>query len=375
MSDSTSFPLPGANQGQNLPADFDAAAAAASEKSHTPENSPESEPRATNDAAPSAEQSACAKASPRESGVDRRRKRRALISAPVRVRGLHCTDGGPDEISTTIDVSRIGVLFLTQFADYKRGMEVVVTFPYSNAPTAIHAEQPGRVARIVELPDGRRAVAIALGAGITEDLMVDAGGREIVDADGRDLVDAGGRQLAVESAPAAAGPALGTVRPLVLAVDADDMVRNSLKIFLTNEGYDVIALNNCPDAYEVLKMYTPALVIAEVEGEGLPGFALCAHVKETPGLRRIPVVLTTSSGYPSDYSNAHSLGAVVCMAKPYKQERLGHVVRLLAPQPQWKLEPAPAPRASACTNGGANAAKCRNGGDSASTKRWRFRFS
>jgi len=40
-------------------------------------------------------------------------------------------------------------------------------------------------------------------------------------------------------------------------------------------------------------------------------------------------MLMTSSAYPSDYSSAHSVGAVVCMAKPYKQERLGHVVRLL----------------------------------------------
>jgi hypothetical protein len=43
------------------------------------------------------------------------------------------------------------------------------------------------------------------------------------------------------------------------------------------------------------------------------------------------VMLLTSSAYPSDYSNAHSLGAVVCMAKPFRQERLGHMVRLLAP--------------------------------------------
>src|ERR1700747_2959620 len=34
---------------------------------------------------------------------DRRRRRRALISAPVRVRGINVTDAGVDEISTTID--------------------------------------------------------------------------------------------------------------------------------------------------------------------------------------------------------------------------------------------------------------------------------
>ncbi len=122
-------------------------------------------------------------------------------------------------------------------------------------------------------------------------------------------------------------------RPLVLVVDADEMIRATLKAYLGGEGYDVMAVSNCPDAREVLNMFTPALVIAEVEGDGLPGYDLCAHVKQSPRLKHVPVVLTTSSGYPSDYANAHSLGAVVCMTKPYKQERLGHVVRLLAPPP------------------------------------------
>jgi CheY-like chemotaxis protein len=107
-------------------------------------------------------------------------------------------------------------------------------------------------------------------------------------------------------------------------------------MYLQNEGYEVIAVNNANDAREVLNMFMPAMIVAEIEGEGdlLPGLDLCAHVKSSPSLRRIPVVLTSRSAYPSDYSNAHSLGAVVCMAKPYKQERLGHIVRLLAPLPE-----------------------------------------
>jgi CheY-like chemotaxis protein len=110
---------------------------------------------------------------------------------------------------------------------------------------------------------------------------------------------------------------------------------------LQNEGYEVIAVSTASDAREVLNMFMPAMIVAEMEGEGdsMPGLDLCAHVKSSPSLKKIPVVLTSRSGYPSDYSNAHSLGAVVCMAKPYKMERLGHIVRLLAPLPE-QLQPA-----------------------------------
>lgn len=305
--------------------------------------------------------------SPRnEQPSDRRKRRRALISAPVRVRGINVTDAVVDEISTTIDVSRAGILFLSPSPNYARGMEVAVIFPYSSAPAALHAEQPGRVVRAIGTPDGRYAVAIALGEGIGED---------IVDSCGRKLTDSSAtiRIAAAPLASARHSREPNSMRPLVLVVDADEIARTTLKSYLAGEGYDVMATSNCMDAREVLNMFTPALVIAEIEGEGLPGCDLCAHVKAHPRLRHIPVVLTTTSGYPSDYSNAHSLGAVVCMTKPYKQERLGHVVRLLAPPP---AEFCPQ---KACAARPADPSRRSGYGNGVQTKAssngaWRFRF-
>ena len=304
--------------------------------------------------------------------ADRRKRRRALISAPVRVRGINVTEAVVDEISTTIDVSRAGILFLSTSPNYARGMEVAVMFPYSSAPAALHAEQQGRIVRALGTSDGRYAVAVALGEGVGED---------IVDSCGRKIADSSLAPRMPLAPPAAPLPSNGSAfslssgeanskRPLVLVVDADKMIRATLKGYLGSEGYEVMAVSNCPDAREVLNMFTPALVIAEVEGEGLPGYDLCAHVKQSPRLKHIPVVLTTSSGYPSDYSNAHSLGAVVCMTKPYKQERLGHVVRLLAPPPaefcaqkNGAAAPRPADPSRRCGYGnvGANGSSAANG--------------
>ena len=256
--------------------------------------------------------------------VERRRRRRALISAPVRIRSTELTGCGLDEISTTINVSRVGIMFISAYPGYARGMDVRVTFPYSPAPTALHAEQEGRVARVFEMPDGRRAVAIALSESGKDEDLVDSSGRKL---NGSPAV------YPTEQPP--------HEKPLVLVVDADPSIRESLKDYLTNEGYKVIAVNNASDGREVLNLFTPALVIAEIEGDDLPGYAICSHVKGTPRLRSIPVVLITSSAYPSDYSSAHSLGAMVCMAKPYKNGRLGHIVRLLAPLPQATLPVTP----------------------------------
>jgi CheY-like chemotaxis protein len=254
--------------------------------------------------------------------ADRRKRRRALISAPIRVRAVHVTLGGPDEVSTTLDVSRNGVLFTTSLTTFSPGMEVAVTFPYAKSPQTPRTEQSGRVVRISEMQGNRRSVAVALGLGVGED---------IIDAAGRTLV---ARQPAPGQEPV-------TKKPLVLVVDADQAVRESVKACLGCEGYEVFAVSCAAEAHEVLKMFTPALLIAEIEGDNLPGYELCAHCKVTPRLKTVPVMLLTRSAYPSDYANAHSLGAVVCMAKPYRQERLAHVVRLLAPTQQHKQHLAP----------------------------------
>jgi CheY-like chemotaxis protein len=311
MSDTFEFSIPEQNHGSNRPADTRADMIG---NSSTAPKSSDSHPTAAAAGAPNGA----------TSRADRRSRRRALISAPVRVRSVDVTDGGPDEISTTLDVSRGGVLFASKQSTFEVGMVVAVTFPYSKSPVAVQAEQAGRVARVAKMPDGRYSVAIILRSGA-----------------GEDLVDSSGRRLDAEMAEPANAPQLIEKKPLVVVVDKDSALRDSLKAYLTAEGYEVIALGSAAEAHHVLEMFTPALLIAEIEGEDLPGYELCAYVKGTPRLQTVPVMLMTSSAYPSDYANAHSLGAVVCMAKPYRQERLGHVVRLLAPTRQAKEQAGP----------------------------------
>jgi two-component system, cell cycle response regulator DivK len=300
--------------------------------------------------------------------ADRRRRRRTLISAPVRVRGIDFAKSGPGEISTTVDVSRFGILFSTSLDCYSRGMDVMVTFPHSSSQNAAQAEQLGRVVRVHEGGDGRRRVAIALGLGVGED-PADSSGRK------SEAVQI----LARKKEPVCIfnpAPVDTSKKPLVLTVDSEAALRDSLKAYLENDGYEVIAVSSNVEAREVLDIFTPALVIAEVEGENLPGFDVCAHVKSSERLRHIPVVLVTRSAYPSDYSNAHSIGAVVCMAKPFKQERLGHVVRLLAPLPvhmQPKFVPRsgdPTRRPGCDTN--ANGRKKSSGPANGNGRRFRF---
>ncbi|HVB87482.1 MAG TPA: response regulator [Candidatus Dormibacteraeota bacterium] len=254
---------------------------------------------------------------------ERRKRRRAVISAPVRVRSAEAANV-IEEISTTLDVSRTGFLFASARADFSPGMTVAVTFPYSKSPVAAQAERPGRVVRVREEAAGCFAVAVAFEpSGLSVDASVAAGLERAFNLASSSDIPA--------AAPKAAKKEKEAERPLVIVVDSDPGVRDLLRTFLTEQGYEVMALHSARQAHALLDQMLPALVIAEIEGHDLPGYDLCARIKSTERLRDVPVVLTTQSAYPSDYSNAHSLGAVVCIAKPFRMERIQHVVRLLAP--------------------------------------------
>lgn len=251
-------------------------------------------------------------------GSDRRKKARTVISAPVRVCGVAGPDQDFDEITTTVNLSPAGILIETANAGYYRTMQVRVTLPYEESGAGAHSEQEGHVLRIAELQNGRRSVAIAFPRA-AEDHAANA----------EEPKSQGASNSSVHGAHHVAKP----IAPLVLVLESETAASEFMASYLSSEGYEVIAVKTSAEARNVLDERVPSLLIAEIEGEGMPGYTLCSHCKQTPRLKPVPIMLLTSSAYPSDYAKAHSLGAVVCMAKPYKRERLGHVVRLLAPPP------------------------------------------
>jgi CheY-like chemotaxis protein len=264
---------------------------------------------------------------------ERRNRSRVLVSTPVHLRSLEDTEGSLDDTTTTVNLSADGILINTANDAYYRSMKIRVTLPYVKSAGATQAEQAGHVVRIVELHGGLRSVAIALGSGF-----------------GNEVVHRKEEKSTQQS-----------IRPLVLVVESESVASEFMKTYLSGEGYEVITVGTFAEAHGVLDLRTPSLLIAEIEGADKPGYALCSHCKETPRLKSMPVMLMTSSAYPSDYAKAHSVGAVVCMAKPYKRERLGHVVKLLAPPPNSNNKTAPPRRADASRHAGGKRLKASSG--------------
>jgi len=244
-------------------------------------------------------------------GIERRRRKRAKITAQVHMRGVN-TPEPFEEICKSVDVSRDGLLVTSARAGYWKGQRLEVVFPYSTAAAALNSSQPAEVVRVVE-HDGRYAVALQF-----INTKSDAAAK--VDPSLADAHVSGNAMHAKQQS-------------VVLAVESDPKTAEIMRNILSNDGYTVIIVPTAQQALDILRNTVPAVFLAEVEATDMSGHDLCLIIKRNERLQRVPVILLTKSARPTDYSASHQLGAVVCMAKPFKPERLLHVVRLVAPPP------------------------------------------
>jgi CheY-like chemotaxis protein len=239
--------------------------------------------------------------------AERRRRKRAKISAQVHVR-VSDSGKGAEEICMSIDVSRDGILFTSGRSGYAVGQTAEITFPYSGAATALNKPEPAEIVRVTEQPGNRFAIAVQFAAAKT---------------------------VQARSATLSAGPnsqpSQNVQQPVVLAVEPDPRYAEIMRGVLQQDGYHVIIVSAADEALNILKTTIPAVFVAEVEAKDMSGQDLCLIIKRNERLQRVPVILLTRSAQPADYAASHQLGAVVCMAKPFKPERFLHVVRLVAP--------------------------------------------
>ena len=107
---------------------------------------------------------------------ERRRTRRVRMGQSVRVRPSDPKDVPFDEIATTKNVSRDGVYFLTKRESYYLGMRLFVTLPYHSPVNPLNHEYIGQVARVDDLGDGQRGVAVRLLSSADRDPLAGSGG-------------------------------------------------------------------------------------------------------------------------------------------------------------------------------------------------------
>ena len=235
-------------------------------------------------------------------GAERRRRRRVKLGMRVLVRGGVGTLDSFDDVGVSVDLSRDGMLVITNRAGYWVHQPVEVVFPYSAHPDSAATAQKARILRSTQLPDGRWGLAIELKAPRHQSVGE------------------------YTSAPI-------TRQVKVLVVETDPQMGHVVNELLLGDGYQVVIVPTAREALELLNSDVPDIILAEVECGNISGNDLCTIIKNDDRFSHIPVILMTNAAKPADYALGHQAGAVICMAKPYPPARLHHAVRLIAPPP------------------------------------------
>jgi PilZ domain len=92
--------------------------------------------------------------------TERRRSRRVKMKQSLRVRPSDPKDGMFEEIAATTNVSQDGIYFISPREIYREGMRLFVTVPYHSPMSPQNYEYLGQIARIDELANGQRGIAI-----------------------------------------------------------------------------------------------------------------------------------------------------------------------------------------------------------------------
>ncbi len=112
---------------------------------------------------------------------------------------------------------------------------------------------------------------------------------------------------------------------VILVVDDDDGVRESLEDALEASGYPVRAEASGHAAIAAIREERPAVVVTDIHMPGGDGFDVLEHARS---LSMGPAVVVLSAGNdPDDRRRAEELGAVAYIPKPFEVARLLAIVR------------------------------------------------
>jgi CheY-like chemotaxis protein len=96
------------------------------------------------------------------------------------------------------------------------------------------------------------------------------------------------------------------------------------------DGEEAIAYLSGEEGFEDRSKHPlPHLMLLDLKMPRKNGFEVIEWVREQPGLRRLPIVVMTSSKEDPDVNRAYELGANTYLVKPVKFEGLVEMVRTL----------------------------------------------
>lgn len=108
---------------------------------------------------------------------------------------------------------------------------------------------------------------------------------------------------------------------ILIVDDTPDNLR-LLAGILEEEGYDVRPASSGTRALSAVQADLPDLILLDIKMPDMPGFEVCAHLKQEPRTRDIPVIFISALQDTSEKVKGFALGGVDYITKPFQAEEV-----------------------------------------------------
>ncbi len=110
----------------------------------------------------------------------------------------------------------------------------------------------------------------------------------------------------------------------ILVADDDNNICDLLKIYLENEGYEIVTANDGVKAISSFKIYEPDLILLDIMMPRKDGWQVCREIRE---ISSKPIIMVTARGEVFDKVLGLELGADDFITKPFDTKEVAARVK------------------------------------------------
>lgn len=120
--------------------------------------------------------------------------------------------------------------------------------------------------------------------------------------------------------------------PLILVVDDEPNLRETISFILEMEGFAVATAEDGDQALAEIRRLRPPVVLLDGMMPRRDGFDVCRQVRADPELAQVKIIMLTALGQRTDREKALAAGADFYVTKPFDEEELLALLRRLTGQ-------------------------------------------
>jgi DNA-binding response OmpR family regulator len=113
----------------------------------------------------------------------------------------------------------------------------------------------------------------------------------------------------------------------LLVVEDDPDIASMLRIFFSNQGYEVQVAGRGSDALALTRHGLPNLIVLDIMLPDMDGYNVCRELRTRTRTSHVPIVFLTQRDERSDRISGLQLGADDYITKPFDIEELGLRIR------------------------------------------------